>query len=77
MGELDDDELENVSGGGCKVTVNGRKYTVVSSGLKCFTGKYKCIGREGDWEKTDKRILREGWNSFCYVKFVEEGTCGD
>ena len=28
-GEISDDELDNVSGGGCKIKVNGKKYTVV------------------------------------------------
>ena len=40
-GELSDEELDNVSGGGCHTKVNGSKYTVVSSGCKCFTGKYE------------------------------------
>ncbi len=40
QGELEDDELDNVSGGGCQTTVNGKKYVVVSSGCKCFTGEY-------------------------------------
>lgn len=34
-GELSDDELDNVSGGGCKT--NGG-YTTVTSELKCFNG---------------------------------------
>lgn len=36
-GELSDDELDNVSGGGC--TTNGG-YTTVTSDLKCFNGQY-------------------------------------
>lgn len=40
-GELADDELDNVSGGACHTSVNGEKYTVVTSGLDCFTGYYE------------------------------------
>ncbi len=40
QGELEDDELDDVSGG-CNTTVNGKKYVVVSSGVKCFTGFYE------------------------------------
>ena len=39
-GELSDEELDNVAGGGCDTTVDGKSYTVVSSGLNCFTGEY-------------------------------------
>lgn len=39
FGELDDDELDHVAGGGCK---SGGQ-TVVTSGLKCFNGRiYRC-----------------------------------
>ena len=40
-GELSDEELDNVAGGGCDTTVDGKSYTVVSSGLNCFTGQYE------------------------------------
>ena len=39
-GELSDDELDVVSGGGCETKVDGKKYTVVSPACKCFTGQY-------------------------------------
>ena len=41
-GELSDDELDVVSGGGCETKVDGKKYTVVTSPCKCFTGQYLC-----------------------------------
>ena len=41
-GELSDEELDNVAGGGCSVKVSGHKYTVVSSGVSCFNGCYEC-----------------------------------
>ncbi len=40
-GEMHDDELDSVSGGACHTTVDGKKYTVVTSALKCFTGMYE------------------------------------
>ena len=41
-GELSDDELDNVAGGACSGTTDdGKKYTVVSSGLQCYNGLYK------------------------------------
>ena len=39
-GELSDDELDAVAGGGCETKVDGKKYTVVTNGCKCFTGQY-------------------------------------
>lgn len=36
-GELSDDELEDVAGGGCETSEG---YTVVTSETKCFTGQY-------------------------------------
>lgn len=41
VGELCDEELDNVSGGGCSTNVNGKKKIVVSSGCKCFTGQFE------------------------------------
>lgn len=41
-GELSDDELDNVSGGGCQTKVGGEKHTVVTNHCKCFMG--------GRWE---------------------------
>lgn len=40
-GELCDEELDNVFGGGCSTNVNGKKKIVVSSGCKCFTGQFE------------------------------------
>ena len=39
-GELSDDELDAVAGGGCETKVDGKKYTVVTAPCKCFTGQY-------------------------------------
>ena len=38
--ELSDEELEEAAGGGCKLS--GK--TIVTSGCKCFTGKYEDVG---------------------------------
>ena len=65
-GEISDDELDNVSGGGCKTTVNGKKYTVVTSGLKCFTGQYK--KGSSHRENQNLRIVWSGCSSY--------GCCG-
>ena len=64
-GELSDDELDVVSGGGCETTVDGKKYTVVTSGCKCFTGEFLCNIREGIYIRTvyahDHEDLRIAW----------------
>ena len=39
-GEMEDDELDLVSGGGCQTDVGGDKKTVVTSACRCFTGEY-------------------------------------
>ncbi len=39
-GEVGDDELDDVSGGGCKKTVDGKKHKVVSARTECFNGQY-------------------------------------
>lgn len=66
-GELSDDELDNVSGGGCD-TSNG--HTIVTSMKKCFTGKYECSrityfpGSSAEitvWTNTNDQGLRKLW----------------
>ncbi len=72
-GELSDDELDNVSGGGCQTKVSGEKHTVVTSGCRCFTGQYESIF----YDKTRMEIKpgscsrSDGW-----IHFSSEGTCG-
>ena len=52
-GELSDDELDAVAGGGCETKVDGKEYTVVTSHCKCFTGQYLCnIASNAMWEET-------------------------
>ena len=58
-GELADNELEDVAGGGCKGA--GGK-TIVTSGCKCFTGKFESVGNVKD---------PGAWYTFSI-----EGTCG-
>ena len=55
-GELSDDELDAVAGGGCETKVDGKEYTVVTSPCKCFTGQYLCNYemRDGYWQLTDR-----------------------
>lgn len=59
-GELSDDELDAVSGGGCSRTVGEQQYTVVTSCTPCFTGQY--------WHLSNP-------NSFWYI-FGCDGGCG-
>lgn len=78
-GELSDEELDNVAGGGCDTTVDGKTYTVVSSGLDCFTGQYEAnYERDGVSEVVagplyakDNSSLRFTWQIFAYL-----GQCG-
>ncbi len=66
-GEVGDDELDDVSGGGCKKTVDGKKHKVVSARTKCFTGhyrKYNPVIRDGG--------LREIWDFWSL-----DHCCGD
>ena len=66
-GELSDDELSDVSGGGCETKVDGKKYTVVTSHCKCFTGQYLCnIASNAMWEERfsirfDNYDIRTTW----------------
>lgn len=66
-GELGDDELDSVSGGGCQMKVNGVRYTVVTSGLKCFTGMY----REAVLNPYRTSAARADW-----ATFSSKGCCG-
>ena len=70
-GELSDEELDNVAGGGCQTKVGGKKYTVVSSGVSCFTGgfAYYC---DSDGNLMPGAIPRSsGWSMFS-----SKGCCG-
>lgn len=82
-GELSDDELDNVSGGGCK----RKGKTVVTNGCKCFMGCYENnlssvrydYDRNGyqvklcDYYRNDHHDLRMTWDMWCGGK---EGVCG-
>lgn len=67
MGEISDDELDNVSGGGCR-TKSGR--TIVTNHCKCFTGMWEdnLITSPDDYIRTtsryyvnDNEFLRDVW----------------
>lgn len=88
-GELSDDELDAVSGGGCKSKKSGR--TVVTNYCKCFTGCYESIylNPEKEWlgyKRTDNLGLRDAWlsdgtggrcGSCVHLEFeVATGVCG-
>ena len=70
-GELSDDELDNVSGGGCKTKgYDGKKYTTVTSGCKCFTGKFEQVVLEREYFPDAK--LRRIWKDY-----ASSGCCGE
>ena len=77
-GEISDDELDVVSGGGCETKVDGKKYTVVTSACKCFTGQYlsNFVSREnlGMTVRTDNPELRMIWVGKTGSKI--ENKCG-
>ena len=85
-GELSDDELDAVAGGGCETKVDGKKHTVVTSGCKCFTGQYLCnIASNAMWEETfsirfDNYDLRKIWYRHSGTNGGQEvkgsNTCG-
>lgn len=78
-GELSDEELDNVAGGGCDTTVDGKTYTVVSSGLDCFTGQYESNYKRGDFDEILAGPLYAKDNSslrFTWQKFADYGECG-
>lgn len=68
-GEIEDDELDSVSGGACHITTSTydkTTYTVVTSGCKCFTGMY---------EKDESRRGDDDWYG-PWFRFSREGCCG-
>ena len=72
QGELADDELDNVSGGGCEMSDGTHEFTVVTSGCPCFTGKFKDnFNDDGIPYRKDYRGRREQWKAFSSNK-----TCG-
>ena len=78
-GELAEEELENVAGGGCDTSVDGSEYTVVSTGTDCFTSKYVPnylydswgVVTDGPLYTTDNKALRATWQFF-----AAERCCG-
>ena len=77
-GELDDDELDAVAGGGCQSGSSGR--TVVSSGCECFNGQFEhvCVNPSaGDYtlRRTDNAGLRKTWAEWAYGSGGRCGVC--
>ena len=80
-GELSDEELDNVAGGGCQTKVDGEKYTVVTSGVRCFNGEFENnieirFSVNGDAVPvpvytTDHMSLRGTW-----ATFASDDCCG-
>ena len=80
-GELDDDELETISGGGCQTSVGGEKHTVVTCGLECFNGKWQQgmrfldDGKMAPTVEVDNVDLRLTWAILCGDRANRCGTC--
>ncbi len=72
-GELSDDDLDSVSGGGCQQKINNHNFTVVTSGCSCFTGHWKDSRANSDryFLRSDNTQLRETWYAFS-----SPGKCG-
>ena len=68
-GELSDDELDDVSGGGCK-SKSGK--IVVTNHCKCFTGLHEIESYNGVCRRADNRLLRDTW-----AMFVKDNCCGN
>lgn len=71
-GELSEDELGDVSGGGCQKKINNHNFTVVTSACNCFTGKWvdSWVGYARCCRK-DNIQLRETWYALS-----SKGKCG-
>lgn len=84
--ELTDEELNDVNGG-AKIKVNGTNYTVVTSGLKCFTGQFVDNFNNTDFAAAylcepviakDHKTLRALWSGYCMAGLTGDyQTCGN
>ncbi len=68
-GEVADEELESVAGGGC--SGSGGK-TIVTSGCECFTGQFKKINSDDAGGIFD---LRRNWYDFARRDVPSCGEC--
>ncbi len=68
-GEVGDDELDDVSAG-CKREYFGKKYVVVTSGLKCFNGHYE------SWENEYNPAAYADTKRGLWRDFSSDGCCG-
>ena len=80
-GELSDEELDSVAGGGCSVNVKGQSRTVVSSGCPCFAGGYVCGAMQHIANGTylpirkDNYDLRKLWLAMAWIRSSDK-VCG-
>ena len=75
-GELADEELNNVSGGGCDIKKGGKKYTVVTKWCECFTGQHDINTlTNGKFKRDDNHSLRKIWWNFSVGRYNHCGTC--
>ncbi|MDE7399063.1 MAG: Nif11-like leader peptide family RiPP precursor [Oscillospiraceae bacterium] len=75
-GEISDEELDNVSGGGCHTTVGGKEYTIVTCGCNCFTGQYEHNYMINDkFIRDDNHNLRVLWSLEPSISNCRCGSC--
>ena len=68
-GEVSDDELDNVSGGGCK-TSDG--HTIVTCLTDCFTGEFVQVCKDD----LKPGSLEETWHNSAFMLYGETQVCG-
>ena len=77
--ELSDDELDAVAGGGCEISVNGKKKVRVTRGCRCFTGQFESISGGFGYDapisglRTDIEFEPRPDG---FLTFSAEGACG-
>ena len=82
-GEISDEELDDVAGGACHGSTDGKTYTVVTNGKKCFNGLYaRGIELCGDgvytvFHNQSNKSLRETWATMAFNAPDCCGTCYD
>lgn len=76
-GDIDDEELENVSGGATCKADDGRTYTTVTSGLKCFNGQFLTGATvEGTIVTIYNNDMSDNELRITWALFSKDGQCG-
>ena len=76
-GEIGDEELDNVSGGATCKADDGRTYTTVTSGLKCFNGQFLTGATvEGTIVTIYNNDISDNELRITWALFSQDGQCG-